>query len=62
MRFLSPTHVFILGDLFSSQYLDDREFYKRLSRFNWIFDQSFMSVRISSCLFRYMERQVKTIC
>ncbi|CAG8530248.1 1925_t:CDS:2 [Paraglomus occultum] len=32
-----PTHVVLLGDLFSSQWIDDVEFEKRVERFKWIF-------------------------
>ncbi|CAG8556449.1 10792_t:CDS:2 [Ambispora gerdemannii] len=32
-----PTHVIILGDLFSSQWIGDREFEKRVQRYKWIF-------------------------
>ncbi|KAG9296874.1 hypothetical protein G9A89_006829 [Geosiphon pyriformis] len=33
----SPTHVILLGDLFSSQLVTDQEFEKRVNRFKWIF-------------------------
>lgn len=32
---LRPTHAFMLGDLFSSQYISDNEFDKRVDRFRW---------------------------
>ncbi|CAG8577498.1 14779_t:CDS:2 [Acaulospora morrowiae] len=32
-----PTHTIVLGDLFSSQWIDDREFEKRVKRYKWIF-------------------------
>ena len=32
---LKPTHAFILGDLFSSQYITDSEFWWRVDRFRW---------------------------
>ena len=32
---LNPTHAFILGDLFSSQYIRDAEFNERVKRFRW---------------------------
>jgi len=38
MKYLSPTHVFVLGDLFSSQYTSDREFESRLRRYESIFE------------------------
>jgi predicted phosphohydrolase len=38
MKYLSPTHVFVLGDLFSSQYINDIEFAQRLQRYNYIFE------------------------
>jgi len=38
MKYLSPTHVFVLGDLFSSQYTSDSEFFTRLQRYQSIFE------------------------
>jgi len=38
MKYLSPTHVFVLGDLFSSQYISDSEFDARLKRYESIFE------------------------
>jgi len=38
MKYLSPTHVFVLGDLFSSQYTSDSEFSSRLQRYESIFE------------------------
>lgn len=35
--FLAPSHVFVLGDLFSSQYISDEEFEHRVQRYRWIF-------------------------
>lgn len=35
---LNPTHVAILGDIFSYQSLTDREFEYRFNRFRWIFE------------------------
>ncbi|CAG8468471.1 13647_t:CDS:2 [Dentiscutata erythropus] len=32
-----PTHTIILGDLFSSQWTNDKEFKKRVERYKWIF-------------------------
>ncbi|CAG8620722.1 3857_t:CDS:2 [Ambispora leptoticha] len=32
-----PTHVIILGDLFSSQWIGDQEFERRVQRYKWIF-------------------------
>lgn len=32
---LRPTHAFMLGDLFSSQYISETEFKKRVHRFRW---------------------------
>jgi len=37
MNFVHPTHIFVMGDIFSFQSLPDTEFNKRVSRFNWIF-------------------------
>eukprot|EP00026_Physarum_polycephalum_P004367 Phypoly_transcript_04385.p1 GENE.Phypoly_transcript_04385~~Phypoly_transcript_04385.p1 ORF type:complete len:374 (-),score=37.57 Phypoly_transcript_04385:2-1123(-) len=34
---LQPSHVFVLGDLFSSQYISDEEFDHRVERYFWIF-------------------------
>ncbi|CCE61949.1 hypothetical protein TPHA_0B02770 [Tetrapisispora phaffii CBS 4417] len=33
VRRLNPTHVAVMGDLFSSQWIDDSEFYNRTSRY-----------------------------
>lgn len=38
VKYLGPTHVFVLGDLFSSQYVTDAEFQIRLARYRYIFD------------------------
>lgn len=38
VKYLAPTHVFVLGDLFSSQYISDREFEIRLQRYANIFE------------------------
>jgi thiamine transporter ThiT len=38
MKYLSPTQVFVLGDLFSSQYISDNEFAQRVARYNYIFE------------------------
>jgi len=38
MKYLSPTHVFVLGDLFSSQYISDSEFSSRLKRYEYVFE------------------------
>jgi len=35
--FLRPQYVAVLGDIFSSQYISDDEFYWRVERFQWIF-------------------------
>lgn len=35
---LHPTHVAVMGDLYSSQYLSDTDFYARLPRYTHIFD------------------------
>jgi hypothetical protein len=35
-----PTHVIVLGDLFSSQWIKDMEFKKRVERYKWIFGDS----------------------
>ena len=32
-----PTHTIVLGDLFSSQWIIDEEFNKRVERYKWIF-------------------------
>jgi len=37
LYFLQPSHVFVLGDLFSSQYISDEEFEHRVSRYRWIY-------------------------
>eukprot|EP01133_Synstelium_polycarpum_P016942 gene16942-20154_t len=36
--FLAPSHVIVLGDLFSSQYINDAEFERRTARYRRIFD------------------------
>eukprot|EP01132_Coremiostelium_polycephalum_P003258 gene3258-4080_t len=36
--YLSPSLVFVLGDLFSSQYISDSEFNIRTDRYNYIFE------------------------
>jgi len=38
MKYLAPTHVFVLGDLFSSQHVSDSEFNNRLQRYQYIFE------------------------
>lgn len=37
--YLKPEYVIVLGDLFSQQHLDDKEFAKRVERYNFIFEQ-----------------------
>lgn len=37
LYYLQPSHVFVLGDLFSSQYISDSEFSHRVERYKWIF-------------------------
>lgn len=37
---LQPRQLFVLGDLFSSEYLGDTEFRRRAKRFRWIFEHS----------------------
>ena len=32
-----PTHAIVLGDLFSSQWIKEKEFDKRVERYKWIF-------------------------
>lgn len=32
-----PTHTIVLGDLFSSQWIGQREFNERVKRYKWIF-------------------------
>ncbi|PRP89300.1 hypothetical protein PROFUN_02174 [Planoprotostelium fungivorum] len=43
MSSLQPTHVAVLGDLFSNQYLSDAEFASRLARYNWMFEHPLIS-------------------
>jgi len=39
--FLRPTHMAVLGDIFSFQRLSDTEFNWRVARFKWIFESAF---------------------
>lgn len=43
-----PTHVVVLGDLFSSQWIDDKEFAIRVKRYKNIFDENIPYSSISS--------------
>lgn len=43
LKNLNPTHIFVLGDIFSSQYISDSEFDLRVSRFNFIFSHPSVS-------------------
>jgi len=38
MKYLAPTHVFVLGDLFSNQHVSDSEFVTRLQRYQYVFE------------------------
>jgi len=38
MSSVRPTHVFVLGDLFSSQWISEFEHNERVKRYNWIFN------------------------
>jgi len=38
MKYLAPTHVFVLGDLFSNQHVSDTEFATRVQRYKYIFE------------------------
>ena len=39
MAYLDPTHVFLLGDLLSSEWIDDQEFDRRVARYRTVFDR-----------------------
>ena len=49
IRWLQPTHEAFMGDLFSSQWILDDEFQRRVERFKWIFpiDTSILRINIT---------------
>lgn len=50
MKYLAPTHVFVLGDLFSNQHVSDTEFANRVQRYQYIFESVNVGLILLVCL------------